>query len=139
MKDTINKIEYARIKLGIPNQFLCRDNPQTEEDFNNNVKWIIGEDEYRNAVYTEDRLITWQQVQEFAEEACNEWALRKLREERDRRLAETDWWAVADRTMSDEQKAYRQALRDITDTSSPALTDFDQLDIESVNWPVRPQ
>ena len=139
MKDTINKIEYARIKLGIPNQFLCRDNPQTVEDFNNNVKWIIGEDEYRNAVYTEDRLITWQQVQEFAEEACNEWALRKLREERDRRLAETDWWAVADRTMSDEQKAYRQALRDITDTSSPALTDFDQLDIESVNWPVRPQ
>ena len=28
-------------------------------------------------------------------------------------LEETDWWAVADRTMSDEEYNYRQALRDI--------------------------
>lgn len=44
-----------------------------------------------------------------------------LRAERDRLLAETDWWAVADRTMSDEQIAYRQALRDLpANTTDPA-------------------
>ena len=33
---------------------------------------------------------------------------------RDTLLSETDWWATADRTMTAEQTAYRQALRDIT-------------------------
>jgi hypothetical protein len=28
-------------------------------------------------------------------------------------LAETDWWAVSDRTMSQEEREYRQALRDM--------------------------
>ena len=45
-------------------------------------------------------------------------ALEKLREERNKRLAETDWWASADLTMTAEQTAYRQALRDITETYS---------------------
>ena len=59
--------------------------------------------------------------------AAEPWAA--LRAERDRLLAETDWWAVADRTMSDEQIAYRQALRDL-----PANT----LDANNASWPVRP-
>ena len=36
------------------------------------------------------------------------------RRKRDNLLAETDWWANSDVTMTDEQRAYRQALRDIT-------------------------
>ena len=40
--------------------------------------------------------------------------LKELRAERDRRIEETDWWASSDLTMTDEQAAYRQALRDIT-------------------------
>lgn len=52
-----------------------------------------------------------------------------LRAERDRLLAETDWWAVADRTMSDEQIAYRQALRDLpANTTDPA----------NPVWPTKP-
>ena len=38
----------------------------------------------------------------------------EVRGERDRFLSETDWWALSDRTMTAEQTAYRQALRDIT-------------------------
>jgi hypothetical protein len=64
--------------------------------------------------------------------------MRLLRLERDRRLAETDWWAVADRTMTDAQREYRQALRDITDTANPTLDSRYQLDLNSVSWPVRP-
>jgi hypothetical protein len=138
MQDTSKKINYARLKLGITQDFQCYNSPQTEEEYNRDVKWIVGEDEIGSAVYGETQLVTWQQVQELAEEARTEWALRKLREERDRRLAETDWWAVADRTMSDAQKAYRQALRDITDTAHPELDRFDQLDLTSVDWPIKP-
>jgi hypothetical protein len=138
MQDTSKKINYARLKLGITQDFQCYNSPQTEEEYNRDVKWIVGEDKDGNAVYGDTQLITWEQVQEFAEEASTKWALNKLREERDRRLAETDWWAVADRTMTPEQTAYRQALRDITDTSQPELDWNDQLDLTSVDWPVKP-
>ena len=138
MQDTSKKINYARLKLGITQDFQCYNNPQTKKQFNKDVKWIVGEDKDGNAVYGDTQLITWEQVQELAEEASIEWALRKLREERDRRLSETDWWAVADRTMTPEQRAYRQALRDITNTAHPELDWNDQLDLASVNWPVKP-
>lgn len=38
----------------------------------------------------------------------------KVRKERDDLLAATDWWAVQDRTMTEAERQYRQALRDIT-------------------------
>ena len=36
-----------------------------------------------------------------------------IRQERNRLLSETDWWAVSDRVMSDSEKQYRQDLRDL--------------------------
>ena len=54
---------------------------------------------------------------------------RTLRKFRDRRLAETDWWASSDRTMTAEQTAYRQALRDL-----PANT----VDPANPVWPDKP-
>ena len=39
-----------------------------------------------------------------------------IRQERNRLLAETDWWAVSDRVMSDVEKKYRQDLRDLPST-----------------------
>ena len=52
-----------------------------------------------------------------------------LRSERNRKLAETDWWANSDLTMTAEQTAYRQALRDITDTYTSQ---------DDVVWPTKP-
>ncbi len=52
-----------------------------------------------------------------------------LREERNSKLSETDWWVLPDRTATDEQTAYRQALRDITDTYSS---------LDDVVWPTKP-
>ena len=40
-----------------------------------------------------------------------------LRQKRDVLLAETDYMALGDVTMTDAWKTYRQALRDITDTT----------------------
>ena len=55
--------------------------------------------------------------------------LENLREERNRRLSKTDWWASSDRTMTAEETAYRQALRDITNTYNNPRT---------VVWPTKP-
>ena len=63
-------------------------------------------------------------------EALAEGQLKALRIKRDSLLSETDWWAVADRTMTQEQTDYRQALRDITDTYSSN---------EDVVWPDKPE
>jgi hypothetical protein len=41
-------------------------------------------------------------------------AIASLRQDRNRLLAETDFYALSDVTMSDEIKQYRQDLRDIT-------------------------
>ena len=41
-------------------------------------------------------------------------ALENLRFKRNNLLAETDWMANSDVTMSDDWKTYRQALRDLT-------------------------
>jgi hypothetical protein len=50
---------------------------------------------------------------------------------RDTKLAETDFYALSDVTMSAEMTTYRQALRDITTHSNwPNLSDDD--------WPVKP-
>tara|TARA_R110000803_G_scaffold46445_1_gene97508 strand:+ start:749 stop:973 length:225 start_codon:yes stop_codon:yes gene_type:complete len=59
-----------------------------------------------------------------------------LRRIRDAKLAETDWWAGSDLTMSAEQIAYRKALRDLPSTASPELDENEQL--INVTWPTKP-
>jgi len=55
--------------------------------------------------------------------------MQQLRAARNQRLANTDWWASSDLTMTQEQIDYRQALRDITE----AYTSLDD-----VVWPTKP-
>jgi len=55
-------------------------------------------------------------------------AMRRVREERNRRLAETDWWASSDLTMTDAQKSHRAALRDFPET----------VDLADIVWPSKP-
>ena len=54
---------------------------------------------------------------------------RRGRRERDRLIASTDWWATSDRTMTAEQTAYRQALRDITGQAGFPT---------NITWPTKP-
>jgi hypothetical protein len=53
-----------------------------------------------------------------------------VRATRDAKLAETDWTALSDVTMSAEMTAYRQALRDV-----PAQAGFPH----NVTWPSKPE
>ena len=59
-------------------------------------------------------------------------ALRKLRRKRNILLEDTDFYALADVTMSDSMKTYRQSLRDIT----KGLTTVDQ--IKAIKFPTKP-
>lgn len=56
--------------------------------------------------------------------------LMVLRKQRDQKIAETDWWANSDLTMTQAQIDYRQALRDITNSYSSYL---------DVVWPTKPE
>lgn len=49
-------------------------------------------------------------------------------------LALSDWMAVGDRTMTQEQRDYRQALRDITEQAA-----FIEERYADIDWPVRPR
>lgn len=58
-----------------------------------------------------------------------ETAWTRVRDDRNTRIALTDVWAMPDRTMTAEQIAYRQALRDITNQSDP----------NDILWPTKPE
>ena len=59
-------------------------------------------------------------------------AMERLREDRTRKLASTDWYALQDVTLSDAMTAYRQDLRDLPSGLSTVA------EVEAVSWPVKP-
>ena len=74
-----------------------------------------------------------------AQTALNNETAARNREERNRRLAETDYMALSDVTMSNDWKTYRQALRDITTHSNwPALKVGNMDGSGDNDWPVKP-
>ena len=58
------------------------------------------------------------------------WA--KLRVERDRKIAETDWRAMPDLTLSDAWKTYRQELRDLPSKYNDTTVQG------TITWPEEP-
>jgi hypothetical protein len=69
-------------------------------------------------------------VDAAAIEVAAERALSSLRSKRNQLLTETDYLALADVTLTDEMRAYRQALRDLpTNTEDPA----------NPVWPTKPE
>ena len=80
---------------------------------------------------------TEEETQAKIQELRNAEPMRLLRQERNLRLAETDWWVMPDRTASQEQKDYRQALRDLPSTAEPQLDE--QGNLTNVTWPTKPE
>ena len=75
-------------------------------------------------------------IQTKLTELQNAEPMRVLREERNKKLAETDWRASSDLTLSSEWSTYRQALRDLPFTATPTLDDNGNL--QNVTWPDEP-
>ena len=121
-------IANALTELGIT-EWVLRGEPTTEAEFNTMFRKVTGADANGTAIESTDHGIAWATVAAKRDELIAAQPMKDLRAERDRRLAETDWWAVADRTMTAEQTAYRQALRDITVSYSS---------LDDVVWPTKP-
>ena len=65
--------------------------------------------------------------------------MRRLREERDRLLIETDWMSSPDSpAISDAWKTYRQSLRDLPASTTPVIDNTSMCGITSVTWPTKP-
>lgn len=124
-------IANALSELGVT-EWVLRGEPTTEAEFNEMFRKVTGSDANGTAIESDDPDdwgVTWTQVSTKKTELVNAEPMRLLREERDRRLAETDWWASSDLTMTAEQTSYRQALRDITDSATS---------LDDVTWPTKP-
>jgi hypothetical protein len=124
-------IATALTELGIT-EWVLRGEPTTEAEFTTMFAKVTGEDANGSAIESQnpsDWGTTWAEVSAKKAELTSAEPMRLLREERDRLIAVTDWWASSDLTMTDAQTAYRQALRDITDSATS---------LEDVTWPTKP-
>lgn len=125
-------IANALSELGIT-EWVLRGEPTTEAEFNNMFRKVVGADANGTAIESAnpaDWGVTWAELVAKRDELIAAQPLKELRAERNRLIAETDWWASSDLTMTAEQTAYRQALRDITNTYSS---------LDDVVWPVKPE
>ena len=102
------------------------------QDANGNwVENYVARDMFQDT--TEDGVTTTKADHEAAYQATLDAATATAnRATRDTKLAETDFYALSDVTMSAEMTTYRQALRDITSHANwPNL--------EEADWPTKPE
>lgn len=113
-------------------EWVMRGEPSTEEEFASMFRKVTGVTKDGAGIESDNSAdwgVSWAQVETKLSELNAAEPLKLLREERNRKIAETDWWASSDLTMSAEQTAYRQALRDITESYSS---------LDDVVWPEKP-
>ena len=114
------------------NEWVLRGEPKNADEFGAMFRKVTGATDDGSAIESDnakDWGVTWSQVETKQSELTAAEHLKALRAERDRLITATDWWASSDLTMTDAQKTYRQALRDIT-------KDYNSLD--DVKWPTKP-
>jgi len=124
-------VSQALSELNIT-EWVLRGEPTSEAEFNAMFTKVVGADANGSAIESSDPAdfgVTWTQVKAKYDELVAAEPMRLLRAERNQRLANTDWWASSDLTMTEAQTAYRQALRDITDTYTS---------LDDVVWPEEP-
>ena len=119
----MTNVTKALLDLNIT-EWVLRGEPTNESEFKSMFRKVTGADSYGSAIESSDPStfgVTWSQVITKKNELIAAEPMRLLREERNIKLAETDWWALSDLTMTDAQKKYRQDLRDITKTYQSLL------------------
>ena len=110
-------------------QYSARDG--VEQDSNGNwVEKYVATDMFANT--TEDGVTTTKAEHEAAYQATLDAnTAAGHRATRDAKLAETDFYALSDVTMSSEMQSFRQSLRDIT-------THDNWPNVEDADWPTAP-
>ena len=127
----MTNVTKALLDLNIT-EWVLRGEPTNESEFKSMFRKVTGADSYGSAIESSDPStfgVTWSQVITKKNELIAAEPMRLLREERNIKLAETDWWALSDLTMTNAQKKYRQDLRDITKSATS---------LDDVTWPEKP-
>tara|TARA_Y100001938_G_C8037108_1_gene403951 strand:+ start:589 stop:1038 length:450 start_codon:yes stop_codon:yes gene_type:complete len=136
-------VSTALIELNIK-EWILRGEPTSEAEFKRMFRKVTGVDSSGSAIEsdkTSEFGVTWKQVSDKKKALEEAEPMKLLRRERDKLLAETDWWASSDLTITTAQKKYRQDLRDITKTANPKIIGDGprtSLDMSSVTWPTKP-
>ena len=119
-------------KLDANAEVVIYGNPTNATEYQAQVKYVSGKDENDYATYKETQDFTWEQVEAQFPAVELEEALDNLRDERNMKLAETDYLALSDQTLSSDMNTYRQQLRDITN----GLDTVEK--VNNVTWPTKP-
>jgi len=101
-----------------------------------NAQWSMADDNVLRWHDKKQSEPSEEQIQEKVAELEATEPLRQLREQRNQLLQQSDWMALSDRTMTQAQIDYRQALRDLPATADPQLDENGNL--TNVNWPEEP-
>ena len=127
-----NCIQNALEKKGVDpksSRFVFKSGrvPKNEREFILNVTWLDSQPD-----------ITWAEIESYDKELEAAEPMILLRIARDKKLTETDWWAAGDRmdTMTNDQKIYRKALRDLPSTATPKMENGR---LTNVTWPTKPE
>ena len=83
--------------------------------------WVVDADK---------KTLTYNEVSDKSDEVKIAW--NRLRFERNKLLAATDYLALKDITLSNDMKAYRKALRDLPATLNNTTI------LENITWPTKP-
>ena len=116
--------DYEIIKTDAPFSYQDKDSNGDDITVNFNSSDYIQRGNYflkwdgSKIVKDDDALTTYQTAEKW----------KRVRADRNRRLAETDYLALNDQNLSAEMTTYRQALRDITTQTDP----------DNITWPEKP-
>ena len=117
-------------------RFVLHGEPTDAISFNAGFRLVTGVAANDLAILSDDpddwekAGITWGTVKIKLADLNDKEPIKLLREERNRLIAETDWWASSDLDMPLERAVYRQQLRDITKTYTS---------LDDVVWPDKPE
>ena len=143
----INLVADAIMTLKPNLQYVLNGFPTNEAEFNASFQRVTGENSNGTAILSSnpsDFGITWSEIANAIEDGGT-LAMMQLRKERDKKIAESDWRAVGDRTLPDAWKTYRQQLRDLpnslpTNKKPKLVWDNNEMCyvISNVTWPTEP-
>ena len=135
-------IANALTDLGIK-EWVLRGEPTSETEFNAMFRKVTGADSNGSAIEssnTSDFGTTWKAVSDKKAALIAAAPMAELRRQRNAKLAETDFHAMSDVTLSSDMKTYRQALRDLPAHANgkDAAFDSDGVTLKNVTWPTKP-
>jgi len=132
----VASVSEAILALDPNCRFVLHGEPTDAISFNNSFRLVVDVDKNDLAILSDDpddwekAGITWGTVKIKLADLNDKEPIKLLREERNRLIAETDWWASSDLDMPLERAVYRQQLRDITKTYTS---------LDDVVWPDKPE